>query len=126
MAFIGTRVSVSLFTGSQFLLVVQAAIWLMIAVAIPRQRARNVAQVRGLIALSVACYPIAKALSIDPAVGAIPYVASDLLVIAALVIIGWRGFAFIHGRIRDLVRHYHRRHLADRRGPVRYLSGQKK
>ena len=126
LAFVGTRVSVALFYDSQFMLVVQAAIWLMVAVAIPRQKGRKVAQVRGLIALSVACYPVARAAGIEPAIGAWPYVASDLLVIVAMIIIGWRGFVGFHGGVRDLVGHYYRRIMDDRGRTVRYLSGAKK
>ena len=56
----------------------------------------------GLIALSALCYLWANSFNAPRVFGSLPFVASDVLLVAAMVGIGRNGLAYIRDGIRDM------------------------
>lgn len=98
-----------IFIGSDLSFVVGASIWVICAVAIPRQVVYNGRQVMApssqisllLVAVGL-CSMWARVVNAPRVFGSPPYVVADLLLVAAMLVIGWQIRDDILGRIRSL------------------------
>jgi len=105
LAILGAYLTVRLFVsvGVPSPSTVYALIWIFAATAIMAHNWRNYG-ISTILALSAMCYLWARAAGVTAAFGVLPFVLSDLLVVAAMLWIGggvWNGFV---GRISDMVR----------------------
>lgn len=99
-AYVAVRVAVTILEQDPTANAVGAFIWAATSTAVFRLSFRGCS---GVIALSALCYFWANFSGAPRVVGSIPFVASDLLMVAAMVGIGWDGVACFLHRVRRLV-----------------------
>jgi hypothetical protein len=111
IALLAVRVKVAVFQDNQFLFVVDAAIWVIAAGAIPRQIAFNVTQtmlqltvIRALFIASGLCSFWARIVDAPRVMWSAPYTTADLCLIVAMLIVWGSIGRDVLGRIRDMGR----------------------
>ena len=96
IAYAGVQAGKNLPINSEYLPVIYSGIWVIAFGAIPRHIDGNMTLIvsgvpvsKVFIGLAALCYLWARITKAPPAFGSPPYVASDLLLIAAMLLIGW-------------------------------------
>lgn len=93
------HLNVKVFGGQSIHIAIAALIWGAVASLALRLRFTTCG---GLIALSALCYLWANSFNAPRVFGSLPFVASDVLLVAAMVGIGRNGLAYIRDGIRDM------------------------
>ena len=101
MAYITVKAMSGVFGSHDIYLAVSALIWAVTAATVFRLGSTTAS---GIMILSVLCYFWANLTGAPRVVGSIPFVASDVLMVIAMVGIGWNGVAGLTDRALDMVR----------------------
>lgn len=110
-AYVLTQAKKTVFADDDLAFVVTAAIWVVASGAIPRQLGSNltqnmvrVAAIRVCMAVSGLCYFWARIIDAPRVFGSAPYLTADLLLIAAMLLIGGVIGGDVIDRMRILAR----------------------
>lgn len=129
LGYLLARVIVNLPIDGSYGDIVFASMWLVIALKIPLGGSDTVttsAMIRGLIYMAVLCVMWGRFGSYEFKIGSPPYAAADVLVILAMLLIGWNLRHDIIGRFSDIASRNSSmvgNHSISRRGSLDHKEG---
>ena len=103
-AYAAMRAEAVIFSGGAYSDAICAAVWVAAAASIQRRGTATIAGIKVMLVLVALCYWWARVSGAAHEFGSLPYVASDLFAVMALICIGWRSHVGNVDRVCDLVR----------------------